>query len=158
MGIREWAHDHPKVTFPLLGTCLACCIAGIAVEVLGKPHTINTKAPDHYYTVDDGKTFFQASQTNVPPFDYNGQTAVRACVFSCTGHLFVGYLERYTTQAHQKELGPERGAAELEINGRELKKPGDINWVSSSDRTAVVKVTKVMCPDGLTDVPVPVEP
>ena len=85
MGIREWTNNHPKAAGGVVGGCILVCIGAIVANAMGNRRGITTTMPDEYYTVDDGKTYFAASESNVPPFSYQGQTAVRAYVFDSNG-------------------------------------------------------------------------
>lgn len=89
-------------------------------------------APEYYFTVDDGKTFFAASSDNIPPFDYDGQQAVLADVFQCDGKKFVGYMERFTPKYHDEVVAHGLTPDAMRF-GRELKKPGDAKWFHPSD-------------------------
>ena len=157
MGVREWSEQHPKTIFGLVGACITLTIVTVVVQVLAGRRTINTHVPDSFFTVDDGKTFFVASGSNIPPFDYNGQTAVTAYVFQCSGKKFVGYLERYTPEAH-KLMVEHHETIDTQISGRELKKPGDATWIRSDDHRNIAKVVTVECPGGTGEVADPVEP
>ena len=158
MGLREWANEHPKAISAGVGACVLICIGGIVVEVLGNRRSINTTVPDDYFSIDDGSTYFRASGTNIAPFDYEGHVAVKAYVFECAGHKFVGYLERYKPDARKIVLAGGRIPPSVEINGREIKRPGESTWTSSSDFKAMAKVINVKCPDGSSDAPDPIEP
>ncbi len=159
MGLRDWMNGHPTVATTFVGGCLLLCGGGVAYQMFGGHSTVRLTAPEHYYSADDGKTFFTAPGDSVAPFDYHGQTAVRAYVFNCgSGTPFVGYLERYTPESRVLELGPQRGSIALEANGREVKRPGDATWVSSKDRKAEAAVERMKCPAGSADLPVPIEP
>jgi len=113
--------------------------------------------PDSCFSIDDGKTWFAASSSNVPPFDYNGKQAVRAYVFECNGKRFVGFLERFTPEAH-KLMVENKGTPQTRVYGREMKRPGDATWVKSGDYNGMGKVMDIKCPDGSSGTPEPVEP
>lgn len=155
MGFRSWANEHPVAMSATAGICLLLLCGGVTAELLANRHAMTTVVPQHYFTVDDGKTFFAGN--GVPPFDYQGQTAVRAYVFECGGHRFVGYLERYKPDAHALELAG-KATIWIEANGKELKRPGDQAWISSSNVDAVATLINVPCPSGSGDTPTPVEP
>lgn len=124
------------------------------------------KLPDlvQYFTVDDGETWFAGDKRDpkrVPPFEYEGKTAVLAHVFRCDdGTEFVGYLERYTPEAKRIVEAARSGTAEAQgidlkspqaINtaqqGREVKRPKDAKWVSIDDMAAR-EIMSVKCPSG----------
>ena len=157
MGIREWSEKHPRAVISLVSCCIGLTIVTVVVQVLAGRRAITTQVPDGYFTLDDGKTFFVASGSNIPPFDYQGQQAVSAYVFQCSGKKFVGYMERYTPAAH-KLMIEHHDNVETQISGREVKKPGDLRWIRSNDVRAVSKVVEVSCPDGSAGTPDPVNP
>jgi hypothetical protein len=156
MSIREKLNEHRGVTIGIAGGAVVLVIGFIVMQVLANRKTFPTKLPDLYYTIDDGQSFFAANSENVAPFDYQGKPAVRAYVFECAGKRFVGYLERYTQEARKSLVEQKKSTPQLQLYGRELKKPGAATWVKSGDFAAVAKVTDVRCPDGR--VPEPVEP
>jgi hypothetical protein len=157
MGIREWTEKHPKAIISLVCACICLTLVTVVVQVRAGRRSINAQVPDSYFTVDDGKTFFIAGGNNIPPFDYKGQQAVSAYVFEASGKRFVGYLERFTPEAHELKV-ENKATIQTQISGRELKKPGDSKWVRSDDANAVAKVVNVQSPDGSAESPDPVEP
>lgn len=150
MGIRETVNQNPRVALGVMTGVVAIAVGYVVMQVLASRKNFPSKSPDDYFTTDDGKTFFTASRDNLPPFDYQGKQAVHAYVFECpgTGKRFVGYLERYTTEARKKLVETKAADPGIQMNGRELKKPGDTTWVKSSDIKAVDKIMDVRCPDG----------
>jgi hypothetical protein len=60
-----------------------------------------------YYSVDDGKSYFEDSNTKIPPFDYGGKQAYRVHVFSCDGGktTWVSHLESWKPEARAKLEG-----------------------------------------------------
>lgn len=157
MGFSEWCNEHRGIVGSVLVVFVLAAIGSIVWQVMGQRHKIMTTLPDAYFSVDDGKSFFVSSGDNYPPFEYQGHTAVRAYVYQCGNTRFVGYLERYTSQAHREMVDNKATAATL-MNGRELKKPGDKSWVSSANQRASAAVADVHCPDGSSNDPVPIEP
>jgi len=156
--VRQWLNEHPAVAAGIVTGVVALAIGVIVVQVLGARQKIPSSLPKAFYTVDDGKTFFEMGSENIAPFDYKGKEAVAAYVFECNGKRFVGYLERYTSQARQKLIAQKDFSPQDQIKGRELKRPGDAAWVKSGDFAAVAKVTDVKCPDGGGQAPDPVAP
>jgi hypothetical protein len=148
MGVREWSENHPRVTYSVVGACVVAAITTVVVNVMASRHGYPTKAPDSYFTIDDGKTFFVASSDNYPPFDYKGQQAVHAYVFECSGKRFVGYMERYNSSVKQMLDAGKLLTAEMSRFGREMKKPGDSAWVKTGDINVEAKLENVTCPDG----------
>jgi hypothetical protein len=150
MGIRDWTNRNPRTVSGVVGAVVVVALASIVVQVMATRHRAPTSSPSIYYSDDDGKTFFAASSDLVPPFDHDGQPAVRAYVFSCSsGKSFVGYLERYTPAAHDAIAAGHR-TADVERFGRELKRPGDATWVKSGNLAIENKITNITCPDGGT--------
>jgi hypothetical protein len=154
--VRQWLNEHPGVAGGIVAAVVALAVGVVVFQVLGARQKFPTRLPKAFYTVDDGKTFFEAGSENIAPFDHKGQQAVAAYVFECNGKRFVGYLERYTAGARQKLIA-QKGTPQDQIYGRELKRPGDSTWVKSGDFAAVAKVSDVKCPDG-HGMPEPVEP
>src|SRR5271163_2656883 len=124
IGAREWMNNHPKVAIGSGIGVVVLAIGLIVAQVLAGKHRYPSGPPDYYFSDDDGKTFFAASSDSVPPFDHNGQTAVRAYVFQCGSQEFVGYLERFTPSYHDAAVA--HGITPETIRfGREIKKPGE---------------------------------
>jgi hypothetical protein len=157
IGIRQRMNENPRVTAAVIGAIVIASVGAVVMQVRSGRHMIAARLPDAFFSVDDGQTFFTAGGENVPPFDYQGKTAVHAVVFECGGKRFVGYLERYTPEAHQQMIDGKATPA-TQMYGRELKRPGDKTWVKSGDLKAVASVIDVRCPDGATGTPDPVEP
>jgi hypothetical protein len=157
MGAREWLNEHPSVAIAGGGGIVVLAIGLIVMQVLASRHHYPDGPPQSYFTVDDGKTFFAASSTNVPPFDHNGQQAVAAYVFECGGQKFVGYMERFTPKYHDYVVANGR-TPEANRYGRELKRPGDTKWLQSGDLQKEGELEDIRCPNGGTDIPVAVEP
>ena len=157
MGLRDQLNEHPKITATATATAVLLLISFVVVQVLASRRTYQMKMPQAYYTVDDGKTFFALGSENVPPFDYKGKLAVHAYVFECGGKRFVGYVERYTPEAH-KLMVENKATPATQIYGRELKRPGDTTWVKSGDIKGIAKLTDIKCPDGSSGPLEPIEP
>ena len=157
MGIRETLNRNPGISAGAVGGVIVLALiyivynwytSGIASSLPSAP----TKA---WYTVDDGKSYFADSAERVPPYEYQGKTAVLCHVFTCDKGKtpFVGYLQRYTARA--KKLREQMivkkttvGMEELSINGIEVKPPltGDRGWVNSSDPRAG-PIATIICKD-----------
>jgi hypothetical protein len=157
MGIREWLNRNQAVATVVVLVLVLAAVGLAGYQYFSNRRTISTKLPDAYFTIDDGKTYFTASTSNVPPFDHEGKPAVRAYVFDCNGKKFVGYLERYKPDARQAKLDKKATPA-TQIYGRELKRPGETTWVNSGDQAAVAKVIEVPTPPGMSGEPQPIEP
>jgi hypothetical protein len=108
-----------------------------------------------FYTTDDGKTWFVADASHIPPFDHDGKVAVEAKIFTCDGGktLFCGYMEKFDPEVKKlfdiAEKNPGNKVAILNAKvaamsrGPELKKPGAIDWVKRTNRTSYAQVTSV---------------
>jgi hypothetical protein len=157
MDVRRWLNENPKIAIGLLSAIVVIGVGSIVMQVLASRHGYPTQLPDSYFTVDDGKTFFVANSSNIPPFDYEGQIAVRAYVFKCDGKKFVGYVERYLPEARKSILAGKH-TPEIERFGREMKKPGATKWLRSGPLEVENKMSDVRCPDGHGGVPEAIEP
>jgi hypothetical protein len=155
MGVREQLRDHPRVAAVVAtllviagGSLLYLQVAGGTV-VSGPPRKL-------FVTVDDGKTFFVAPAEQLPPFQHEGKTALRAYVFTCGGAPFVGYLERYSDRAKalmlegwkaQRESGAPPSMNPEMLNGIEVKRPGETTWVRHSELARAAAIMNVRCPN-----------
>jgi hypothetical protein len=157
IGMREWINQHPKAALWAGIVVVGIAIGAVVAEVMAGRRHYPSGAPNDYFTIDDGKTFFVASSDNVAPFDYNGQQAVHANVFSCGGQVFVGYLDRYNAKYHD-QVAAHGFSPEANQYGLEYKRPGDTKWVPANDLRAVVDLTSVRCPNGGIDEPQAVGP
>lgn len=110
-----------------------------------------------WYTVDDGKTWFQDDAERLPPFEHDGKPAVRLHLFSCDDGktTFVGYLQKLPEEVFKKYR--DKGIDPSKVDDDELaadsgwlmKRPGDADWVSSKDGgQAYLSLVTVHCPDG----------
>ncbi|HEV2295217.1 MAG TPA: hypothetical protein VGR35_15295 [Tepidisphaeraceae bacterium] len=120
-----------------------------------------------YFTTDDGQTWFADDINKIPPFEKDGKPAYRVYVYrAADGRQFVSHLERYTPEAKEKmeeAMRPGGGGAdpvlmdEVMLDGIEVKKPGDKEWVKQSDPRAA-KAMELKAPDGKTEEIEPVVP
>ncbi len=138
---------------PLI-TVVSLILVGVAIytsfsTLKGTPRgEIQTRA---YYTTDDGKTWFVDDVNKAPPFETaDGKIAVGAVIVSCQGgkNPFPLYLWRYSEEA-KKALEQNR-TVDLTYM-RELKKPGDSQWVSMRDMVRASALQSVSCPPGQSD-------
>ena len=109
--------------------------------------------PMAFFTVDDGKSWFTADAESLPPFDYKGQKAVKAYVYTCDGGKtrFVAWLQKLPEDALREALakGPVDDDVIAMKAGWMAKRPGDGEWVNSkSDPEKFAEITKVTCPGG----------
>ena len=159
MGIRQKLNDNPALSIALAVMILlgASAFVGRLLR-LGPDDAPGESADKAFFTVDDGQHWFVEDANNIPPFDFEGQTAVRAKVFQCgDGDKFVGYLERYDT-ADKKKLeaavdanGGDLKASMLYSSSMEIKKPGDKEWVKNTSQNSK-QCQEIMSPDCPKDV------
>lgn len=157
MGIRETLDKKKPIVLAIASLVIVASAVAIFVQAggMGPPGQ-----GDAYFSVDDGKTYFEHDSGKMAPFDYKGQQAVRAHVFECGGKPVVGYLSRYSqdalaTLAEAREAR-KAGRAPANIGklsqvantGMEYKKPGTDKWVSAADTAAVNTIRIFRCPDG----------
>lgn len=162
MSIREALNRNPAVT-----AVVAVILIGAAlymVYVTNRQAAMPKMQTKSFYTVDDGKSFFEEKMGMRAPFMRDGKEAVKAHVYTCDGGdtQFVAYLEKYnddfirkfsapTTQpAGGGGFGPAPGTGPEEVFARMVKKPGEPEWrqwASMEGQEAV----KVVCPNGNPD-------
>jgi hypothetical protein len=161
MNVRETISEKPRIGLAAAGGLVLIGIIVIYLEVRSHP-SVGAPSSQFYFTVDDGKTWFADAATNVPPFDKDGQQAVRAHVYRSPGGIkFVAYLERFKPNAQRaleasSSLAPDRSVGPGDVSaqqsayigGREVKRPGDKIWVSTTNLQAAAEVMVVRCPDG----------
>jgi hypothetical protein len=157
MGVREKLSANPQAAMVIAATIL---VVGLGIIYFQWPAADSGRAAPRkmFLTVDDGKTFFVAAAEPLPPFQHEGKTAYRAYVFTCDGGktTWVGYVERYSEQAKalMKEMrndqakrgGPPSVPPGL-LEGIEVSRPGENQWVRQSDTALAHKVTSVYCPN-----------
>ena len=163
MGIREKINQNPKQTTAITAGIVLLAILFIFWQACsggpGSGGVLSTKA---FFTTDDGKTFFEDSSTNIPPFMKDGKLAVRAQVFTCDGGKtkFVGYLEMYAPQdkAMLEQMAKSQGTKGggpgfVGYAGQAMvKRPGDppTAWIPLAPQTTIMyqNVVQVKCPGG----------
>jgi hypothetical protein len=153
VGIRETLNRSPGISAGAVGGVILLAVIYIIYYMSGNSSSIPNPPSKMWYTVDDGKTYFADSADKVPPYDYQGKTAVLCHVFTCDKGKtkFVGYLQRFTPRAKKLRENmiakhTTAGMDELSINGVELKPPltGDRGWVNNSDPRAG-PIATIMC-------------
>jgi hypothetical protein len=150
MGIRQLMDERPRIASGIAAAVVVAAIVAVIVEINANRRGYPTAVFLSYYSVDDGKTYFTDRADLIPPFDHNGQQAVRAYVYKCDGKPFVGYLERFGAEAHAAILSGKPVDNYLRF-GREIKRPGDATWVKSGNLTIEGKVANITWPDGHTE-------
>ena len=155
MGVREKLRDHPRVAAVIAALAVICGGSFLYLQVAGSTPRFGPPR-ELFVTVDDGKTYFAAPAEQLPPFQHEGKTALRAYVFACGGTPFVGYVERYSDRAktlmlegwkaQQEKSGPPSMNPEM-LNGIEVKRPGETTWIRHSDLARAAEIMNVRCPD-----------
>ena len=154
MGLRETINKNPTQTAAVTAGIIVLALVFILWQACGGGGGGPGKS---YYSVDDGKTWFEETSDKIPPFKHEGKDAVRAHVFTCDGGKtkFVGYLEMYTPQ--DKKLmedamaGKAPPAAYAGYSGQAMvKRPGLPQWIALMPGTTEFysKTVQVTCPDG----------
>jgi hypothetical protein len=116
-----------------------------------------------YFTVDDGKTWYEDSIDLIPPYTHEGKPAARAMIYSYAGgsKKFCGYLQQFgptakaaldaAVEAGKKKNPPEAAhliAYGIEFSGRaEVKSPGAAEWVPIASSKAT-PILQIKAPDG----------
>jgi hypothetical protein len=166
VGIRETLNKNPSITTGVTIGIIVVALVAIIYQAFfyGRP---DLSPPRSFYSIDDGKTWFDDDANKIPPFAHEGGQAVRVFVFKCgeKGAPFVGYMERFTPEAAKKmtELSktgsPDDPMAieQLQMTGVEIKKPGDPKW-HLRNTPAAEKLMDVKCPDGTVNGLEPVSP
>jgi hypothetical protein len=165
VGLRELIKGNQYVA----GAFGVLMIVGSAVAIFIQARDDgSTSSGEVYFSNDDGKSFFPAPSTKLPPFERDGKPAYRAHVFECGGKRVVGYLSRYTPEALKalEEAKAARGTGKPPANvqqlatigttGTEVKRPGDATWVRQADAVRATRIRTFRCSDGST--PTEVDP
>jgi hypothetical protein len=170
VGLRDTLNRNPSIA---TGITLAAIVLVVAFIIYSQSQSSPSgKEPTKaFYTTDEGKHWFVDDIGKLPPFDHDGKEAVRAVLFRCgNGDPFVGYLERYTAETRQQLEDARSGSTGTkspqymrslviaEKMGKELKKPGDTQWIRLLDEQNRSRVLQIKCPEGQSGVPVPVTP
>jgi len=170
MGIRESINRNPKVAVGVGAGLVAFTLVFVLFQVMDLSGSTRVPSADEhaFFTVDDGKTWFVGDIKTLAPFDHDGKQAVRAYVYECDRQQFVGWLERYTPEGKKarqqvveaaKTGRPDgRLVSVSSMTGREIKRPGDVNWTVANDTPKVEAITTVHCPRDASHTPQLVQP
>lgn len=183
MGIREVINARSSIAVPV---GIAFVVIAIVANFIIFRHSFSSHdvmpgsvpARD-YYSDDDGATWYLDRTSNVPPYDHNGKTAVRAYLVRCKdGKVFVNYLKQFTPAGIERinvsisaGVDPYVAQAEADAIYAEYKKPGDAEWVPiptslperpkstntpplPRDYTAMTRIRTAKCPDGSIAMPI----
>jgi len=168
--------DPSKRRQLLLGTGLTLLVVGLVAYVVyaiadARPQATVRQA---FFTTDGGETLFAAPADRRAPFEHKGADAVLAHVYQCDGEEFVAYLERFSpeamsvfaeVEAYAETAQPgdppppmlDRARA-LARGGREVRRPGEEQWVPRDSPQGSAIVDNIECPDGSDGTPLPVAP
>lgn len=141
MSIREFVNKNPVLTGGATTVLLVLGIFFSARQIHSGSRPPAPFIPNQcFYTTDDGATTFADSVSKIPPFDHDGQLAVRAYVFSADGGRthWIQYLEKYSN-ASIKAAGKDRNSgqpANPSRSGLLVKKPGAGAWAPENSRDA----------------------
>lgn len=145
---RKLINGSPAVVAVVVGVAVLCAGWMTWSQFAGTKHAASTSA---YFSTDDGKTWFADDINKVPPFEKNGQQAYRVHVVQCgQNEPYVLYMERYTPRAKEivqranadvasRKKGDPPTPALMEMlklggGGKEIKRPGDKDWVAFDPR------------------------
>jgi hypothetical protein len=156
MGFAE-EFEKNKKTFVIVAVLVVIAIVVSVMTLTSGPKkpskSEGSSTPKLFYTVDDGKTWFEDDAAQLPPFDHGGKPAYRVQVYKCgaDGSPFVAYMQRIEEGARKaaeaaKAAGKRQAEIEeLWINKVEVKKPGETKWVPTKGAEKIMTVT---CPEG----------
>jgi len=134
VSLRETLNKNPSLTIGVTAALLAIAAVVIITQLWPEPREVEVRGTE-YFTADDGKAWQELPLDTIAPYtDPEGKVWVLARLFECpNGHLFVGYLERYTNEAAQKlrDAGNKLDGTLLTMMSAEveIKRPGDRQWV-----------------------------
>lgn len=155
MGLRQTMNENPVVTSAVVGVITLAALAFLVKTACGSRGTGTGGAEKEFFTFDEGKTYFVDDAKNLPPFQKDGKTALRARVFKCGGKEMVLLLEQYPPDVKARMEAGETGM--VIAQGLEVRKVSDKKWASMVKNVMdYSKVTVAKCPDG--SVPEPVLP
>jgi hypothetical protein len=157
MSIRQKINDNPMMVGLISGGLVLIAILLVLWQLFGGGSSRNFALPDQlFYSDDDGKTFFPASNSNIAPFDHNGKKAYQAEVYRCGSNKpFVAFLIKYNDEGkRQMESDLKSGTKPADVYAQglsyaEYKGPGGKKWVTRrGDAMEFVHLTHPTCPDG----------
>jgi len=137
MSIREYMAAHPGIFTSAAFMLVVLCVGAVIMELRGS--SIESYRPTKaFFTTDDGKTLFVDDVTKIPPFDHNGQQAVRAMVYTTDGgkDQWVQYLVKASDSEKQQleKAGSDAAQALVVMDLGMVKPPGGKTWLGPSDQ------------------------
>jgi hypothetical protein len=160
MGLRKILNEKPILVIAIM--VVAVVIVGyLAYRQMPEGASTSGGSEYAYFTSDDGKTLFTGQSTDVPPIQKDGKEAVKAYVFVSDGKEMVGFLERFTPDAKAtlERVNAARATGKplqenaqtlmfVMTSGRQVKKPGDKDWVPGASPLAM-RMTRVVDAKGM---------
>lgn len=160
MSVRQFAHRNGMVVAGF-GVLLTLTCGWLIVSQARSMYSAGGVPGGAFYTIDDGKTWFEDELNKPTPFMTGGKEAVEAHVFSCDGKEFVAYLTRYNGKAKAaiEEFNAARKAGKpvdgelakkmsfASMAGKQYKRPGDKTWVPQGQSAEISRMTAPKCDD-----------
>jgi hypothetical protein len=159
MGLRETINEKPRVAVAVAGGLVFLGLVAAVLQLRGSAPPAGPEFTRAFFSVDDGKTWFEGDATKLAPFDHEGKPAVRAYVYRCGGTEFVNHLERYKPDAKRTleeaakpdptRTAPPNNMGAIQaahLGGREVKRPGDAKWTPAADFRAAGAIIAPKCP------------
>ena len=170
VGVREQLNERRALTGAVAGMVILGALA-VALRTGCSGGAGGASGPSkHFFSVDDGQTWFADDASKIPPFEHEGKPAYRAKVFRCPdGTEFTSHLERFG-ETDKKRLealvermsdGPALAMQQAAFTHlAEVKKPGDKEWIQWNPQNTeqYERILKPICPDGSTHNVEPVLP
>jgi hypothetical protein len=159
VGLREKMNDNPQITTGVTAAIILLVVGYIIYASMGGSAGVRVPAGSVkvFFTDDDGATWFPDDSKKVPPFDHNGKQAYGAVVYKCAGKTFVNHMFRYTPEAKKKveeiyaKNLPQDDPTVMETidgAGKELKSPGQKDWVKLTEMNKARAIMQPKCPGG----------
>lgn len=157
MSIRQKINDNPAVVGMVSGGLVLIAILIGVWQFFGGGSSRSFAVPDQlFFSDDDGKTFFPASNSNISPFMHGNKMAYQAEVYRCGNNKpFVAYLVKYTDEGKRQmesDLKAGRKPADVYADGTSyalFKAPGGKKWTTRrGDAAEFSRMTHPTCPDG----------
>jgi hypothetical protein len=141
MSLRTFVNEYPVLTAGITVALLMSAIGYFIYSVRASDHYLDSPKTA-FFTTDDGATTFVDSATNIPPFDHQGQSAVRAYQFTADNgqHHWVQYLQKYP-DAVEKGIAPAATQQPTDLGQALVKRPGERTWVSESSAHGIEIIT-----------------
>jgi hypothetical protein len=158
VGLRDQANQKATITGGVIVGVIVILV-GIIILQLRANHESTASGDKMFYSSDDGRTWFADAVEKIPPFDHEGEPAVRCYVFKTSSSApFVGYMETYTQALHDQLAGLTKSPAPIDPWSATLvKRPGDANWVLEMSPPGQ-RIVNVRAPGGSAEQPQPVLP